>query len=136
MAKILIVDDDADFRQVCRVVLERGGFEVCEAVGPEEGLEKVHSAAPDLLILDVLMPDNYEGFDVARKIREDLKMHRLPIVMLTAVHDVKKVPYRFAPDEAWLPVDIFLDKPVSPDTLLQKVKEALGTYREEPSEPL
>jgi len=136
MAKILIVDDDADFRQVCRVVLEQGGFEICEAGGPEEGLEKVQSEKPDLLILDVLMPGGYEGFEVARKIREDLKMRQLPILMLSAVHDVKRVPYRFAPDEAWLPVDIFLDKPVPPDTLLQKVKEALGTYREEPREPL
>jgi len=136
MAKILIVDDDADFRQACRVVLEHAGFEVCEADGPNEGLAKVQSETPDLLILDVLMPDNYEGFDVARKIREDLKMRQLPILMLTAAHEVKKVPYRFAPDDTWLPVDIFLDKPVLPDTLLQKVKETLGTYREEPKDPL
>ncbi len=136
MAKILIVDDDADFRQACRVVLEHAGFEVCEADGPDEGLAKVQSETPDLLILDVLMPCNYEGFDVALKIREKLGMRDLPILMLTAVHEIKHVPYRFTPNETWLPVDIFLDKPVLPDTLLQKVKETLGTYREEPKDPL
>ena len=136
MAKILVVDDDPDFRDICRICLEKEGFEISEAANADEGFDKVQSEKPDLLILDVLMPSDYEGFDLARKIREGLGMHKLPILMLTAVHDVKKVPYRFAPDDTWLPVDVFLDKPVSPSTLAQKVKEALGIHREEPKEPL
>ncbi len=136
MPKVLVVDDDADFRQVCRMVLEPAGFEVSEAGGPEEGLQMVQSERPDLLILDVLMPSDYEGFDLAVKIRQDLEMRDLPILLLTAVHEVKQVPYRFAPNETWLPVDIFLDKPASPKTLLQKVREALGMDREAPEEPL
>ena len=136
MPKILIVDDDSDFRDVCRLYLENDGFQVVEAKDAEEGFEKVQSEKPDLLILDVLMPSNYEGFDLARKIREELGLHKVPIVMLTAVHEVKHPPYRFAPDDTWLPVDIFLDKPVSASTLLQTVREALGIRREEPKEPL
>lgn len=126
MQKILIIDDDKDFQDAVRLVLEDHGFDVASAYGPEEGTEKVRSEKPDLVILDVLMPTNYEGFDVARKIREELKMKELPILLLTAVHSEKKVPYRFAPHEEYLPVDYFMDKPVEPNVLVEKVNELLN----------
>jgi CheY-like chemotaxis protein len=126
MPKILIIDDDRDFQYATRIVLEKNDFEVASAYNPEEGIEKVQSQNPDLVILDVIMPSDYEGFDVARKIREELKLRELPIILLTAVHTEKKVPYRFAPHEQWLPVDYFLDKPVEPDVLVTKVKEFLN----------
>jgi CheY-like chemotaxis protein len=126
MSRILIIDDDVDFQKATHFVLEENGFEVASAYGPEEGLQKVRDEKPDLIILDVLMPSNFEGFDVARKIREDLKMKTLPIILLTAVHGEKKVPYRFAPHEEWLPVDYFYDKPIQPDVLVDKIKELLN----------
>jgi DNA-binding response OmpR family regulator len=126
MQKILIIDDDKDFQDAVRLVLEDHGFDVASAYGPEEGTEKIQSEKPDLVILDVLMPTNYEGFDVARKIREELKMKELPILLLTAVHSEKKVPYRFAPHEEYLPVDYFMDKPVEPNVLVEKVNELLN----------
>ena len=126
MAKILIIDDDKDFQNTTRIVLESSDFEVVSAYDAEEGLQKVQSESPDLVILDVMMPNDFEGFEVARKVREELKMQKLPIILLTAVHGAKKVPYRFAPDEQWLPVDYFYDKPVAPDVLVAKVKEYLN----------
>jgi len=126
MSKILIVDDDKDLQDMTRLVLEEKGFSVVSAYGPEEGLQMVQSEKPDLIILDVLMPDNYEGFDVARTIREKLGLRELPIILLTAVHMEKKVPYRFAPHEEYLPVDYFFDKPVQPEVLVTKVKELLN----------
>jgi two-component system alkaline phosphatase synthesis response regulator PhoP len=126
MSKILIIDDDKDLQDMIRLVLEEKGFSVVSAYGPEEGLEMVRSEKPDLIILDVLMPDNFEGFDVARSIREQLKLRELPIILLTAVHVEKKVPYRFAPHEEYLPVDYFFDKPVQPEVLVAKVKELLN----------
>jgi hypothetical protein len=56
--------------------------------------------------------------------------------MLTAVHSVRQVPYRFAPDEEYLPVDVFMDKPIEPDRLVETIKEMLGERREEPEYPL
>ena len=126
MPKILVIDDDKDFQDTTRIVLEKSGFQVAAAYDSEEGLQKVQAESPDLVILDVMMPSGFEGFEVARKIREELKLMELPIVLLTAVHEVKKVPYRFAPDEQWLPVDYFYDKPVAPDVLVAKVKEYLN----------
>lgn len=126
MSKILMIDDDKDLQEATRIVLEKHNFEVVSAYDPEEGLKKVQSERPDLVILDVLMPNNYEGFKVAREIREKLNMRKLPIILLTAVHGEKKVPYRFAPHEEWLPVDYFFDKPVKPDVLVTKINEMLN----------
>ena len=75
------------------------------------------------MILDVLMSTNYEGFDIARKIREELKIKKLLILLLIAVHKEKQGPYSFTPHEYYLPVDYFLDKPVEPNEMLEKVNE-------------
>jgi CheY-like chemotaxis protein len=136
MPKVLIIDDDPDFNYVTQTVLEAHGFEVDTATTPEGGINKVLSIEPDLVVLDVMMPTGYEGFDVAREIREEHNLTELPIVILTNVHNVKKVPYRFAPDEDYLPVDVFLDKPVEPKALVDIIKEVLGERREELEYPL
>jgi len=136
MAKVLIVDDDADFRETCRIPLEAAGLQVAEADNADAGLAKVRAEKPDVVILDVLMPQEYDGFDLARRIREELDLRELPIVMLSVVHQTKRVPYRFSPDETHLPVDAFLDKPVPPEVLVRKVRELLGLHREEPQSPL
>ena len=135
MAKILIIDDDPDFNYVVQMVLEAHGFEVDTATTPEKGISKVLSTEPDLVVLDVMMPTGYEGFDVAREIREEHNLTELPIIILTNVHNVREVPYRFAPDE-YLPVDVFLDKPVDPEALVDIIKEMLGERREELEYPL
>ncbi|MBN2497291.1 MAG: response regulator [Deltaproteobacteria bacterium] len=134
--KILLIDDDSDFLEANVLVLEQNGFEVDTATTPESGLEKIGSVKPDLVVLDVMMPSGYEGFDVARKVREEMGLHSLPILLLTAIHERMKVPYRFAPDESHLPVDVFLDKPVMPDQLVQTIREMLGEAREEPEHPI
>ena len=136
MPKILIIDDDPDFNYVFQMVLEAHDFEVETATTPEEGINKVLSIEPDLVILDVMMPTGYEGFDVAREIREEHNLTELPIVILTNVHSVREVPYRFAPDEDYLPVDVFLDKPVDSKALVDIIKEMLGERREELEYPL
>jgi len=136
MSRILIIDDDFDFRATCRLFLESAGFDVSDAADPEEGVRKVREEKPDLVILDVLMPSEYEGFEVARRIREELKMGDLPILMLSGVHEIKETPYRFYPDKNYLPVDAFLDKLVPPEVLTRKVREMLGIHREAPEAPL
>jgi DNA-binding response OmpR family regulator len=132
MAKILIIDDDRDFQETTASILKQKGFEPSSAYTPEEGIEKVKSEKPDLIILDVLMPTDYEGFEVARKIREELKLINLPIIILSAVHQIKKVPYRFGPDENYLPVDFFIDKPAKPEMLVDKINELLNLRKQDP----
>ena len=91
MPKILVIDDDKDFQDTTRIVLEKNDFQVVCAYDSDEGLQKVQSESPDLVILDVMMPSGFEGFEVARKIREELKLVKLPIILLTAVHGTTSV---------------------------------------------
>lgn len=136
MLKILVIDDDQDFLDAARMMLEQAQFEVCVAATPDEGLKQVKAFAPDLVVLDVMMPSDYEGFAVARAIRENLNQRSLPIVILSAVHERKQVPYRFAADDDYLPVDAFLDKPLDSSQLVETIRRLLGQERSEPEHPL
>jgi CheY-like chemotaxis protein len=123
--KILLVDDDADFVEMNRALLEENGYEVIAACDGAQCLEKVQEEKPDLIILDVMMATDSEGFDVSRKLRKVCETHKnIPIIMITSVH--AKYPFQFAPDDTWLPVQKFFEKPVPPDLLLQEVRAQLG----------
>ncbi len=130
MAKILIIDDDADMVLAARLTLEGAGHEVIEASSGAEGLEKIKAEKPDLIVLDVMMDTTTEGFQLALKLRspdprsEYAAFKDIPVLMLTAIHTT--APVRVAPDADYLPVDAFVDKPIDPDELLKKVEELLA----------
>ncbi|MBN1419706.1 MAG: response regulator [Planctomycetes bacterium] len=136
MRKILVVDDDRDILDTMRTLLEQSGFEIDVAMTPSEAIQKTRDGNPDLVILDVMLPDGYEGFEIARAIREDLHLRSLPVIILSCIHERKNVPYRFAPDEEYLPVDVFLDKSTEFERLLETINKLLGEHREEPDRPL
>lgn len=136
MATILVIDDDQDFIDATRLMLEQAGFAVDAALTAEDGVRKVKLDTPDLVVLDVMLPLGYEGFEVARAIRDDLELRDLPILILTSLQEKKQLPYRFAPDRDYLPVDVFLDKPARPEELLAKIQELLGERRDSPETPL
>jgi CheY-like chemotaxis protein len=136
MTRVLIVEDDNDFLLALRTVLEAQGFETDEAATSEEGIEKVLSVQPDVVILDVMLPGGHEGFEVARALREKHGLKDLPIVILTSLHQKQDVAYRFAPDETYLPVDVFLDKSADLEQVVETIKELLGERRDEPKYPL
>jgi len=122
--KVLVVDDEKELVEVTQVLLESNGFEVAAAYSGEEGKKAAMEEKPDVIILDVMMETTSAGFDVARWLRSQDATKEIPIVMLTAVN--QNVPWKFASDEVWLPVDVFLDKPVSPEKLLAAVKEIVS----------
>ena len=126
MTKILMIDDEQDFHDVYAGVLRTHGYQVSSALTPDEGVALAESESPDLIVLDIMMPDGFEGFDVARRIRRELELTALPILVLSSVHDKKQLPYRFDADEYHLPIDHWLDKPVDPETLLEKVRVILN----------
>jgi len=136
MATILVIDDDQDFLDATRLTLQQAGFAVDTALTPEDGIRKVKNNTPDLVVLDVMMPVGYEGFEVAKTIRDDLKLRDLPIIVLTSLQEKKQLPYRFAPHADYLPVDVFLDKPARPEELVAKIKQLLGERRDSPRTPL
>jgi len=136
MSRLLFVDDDIDFLSVMALFFEKNGYTVETATTPEAGLKMIETNRPDLLVLDVMMPSEFEGFELARDIREKLELTDFPIIILSCIHDQKRVPYRFAPDKDYLPVDVFLDKPVNPEKLREKIESLLGHRREIPGQYL
>jgi two-component system alkaline phosphatase synthesis response regulator PhoP len=129
MRKILVVDDDADFVDATRLVLESKGYLIEVANFPGEAMKALRENVYDLVVLDVMLPTGFEGFEIARAIREDLKLPKLPIIILSSVHEEKNVPYRFQPDENFLPVDVVLDKPIKPALLVETVERLLVDNR-------
>jgi len=125
MARILVVDDDPDMTEACKLVLEQAGHEVATAQNVEEGQAALEQFAPELLILDVMMVEPDDGIAMAQKLRRE--GCKLPIVMLTSVSKVTGMS--FGRDDAMVPVDEFIEKPVAPATLIEKV-EALLSQKE------
>ena len=128
--KILIVDDDDDIVFSMRLPLEAAGYKVFRAVSSLDGLQKVKEINPDLILLDVMMDTTTAGFQMSLTLRnpdpasEYAAYKKIPIVMITAIHTT--TPLRFSPDQDYLPVDAFIEKPIEPDGLLAKVREHVG----------
>ena len=129
--KILVVDDDPDLVEVIRLTLESAGYQVYSAASGTEGLQKVKEITPDLIILDVMMDYTTEGFQISLQLRspdprsEYAAYSKIPILMLTALHSTTSL--RFGPDEDYLPVDDFVEKPLEPAALVEKVEKLLAS---------
>jgi CheY-like chemotaxis protein len=126
MAKILVVDDDQDFVEATSTLLTSQNHTVIAANNGTDGYTKAKKESPDLMFLDVMMTHDSEGFEVARKLSEDPATKHIPVVLVTGIRRAKDLPFRFEPDEDWLPVLAVLEKPVKPEDLLKQIKKALG----------
>lgn len=122
MARILIVDDDKDIVEACRLFLEREGHTVAAAYSRGGGMRAVSDWPPDLLVLDIMMDEPDDGIRMAQELRRS--GWTTPIVMLTSIGKVTGLGYRADPDV--LPVDAFLEKPVRPAVLLKTVADLLA----------
>jgi CheY-like chemotaxis protein len=131
--KILIVEDDPDAAEALRMVMEKEGYATISALNAKEGAEKLHAERPDLILLDVMMPEGTEGFHFVWDLRKDPdeRLRNLPIIVLTAIHGT--TPLKFYPEQSdgtyrpyeYLPVQAFFDKPVPFDELVAEVKRLL-----------
>jgi len=122
--KILIVDDDVDFVEAITNTLQAKGFAVVTASGGEEGFRKAREGA-DLILLDVMMKKRTEGFEVARRIRQEAATKHIPVILITGMRRELNLPFGFEADEKWLPVQAVLEKPVKPETLLKTIEKVL-----------
>ncbi len=124
--KILIVDDDPDITEAMTVVLETQNYDVSGVANGTDAMKRIEQSPPDLIILDVMMDTPREGFVFSRQIKNDPDTKDIPIIMITSVKDKMGIDFKsVAGDESWLPVEDFLDKPVPPEVLLEKVAELL-----------
>lgn len=125
--KILIVDDDPDSVAATRIVLENQGYEVMSAADPEEALVTAKAQRPHLLILDVMMAHETDGFHLAKTLRDDPATGKIPILMMTGIGRKRGFVFEGEADREYLPVDDFLEKPAPPDELKKRVAQLVGT---------
>jgi two-component system alkaline phosphatase synthesis response regulator PhoP len=128
MAKVFLVDDDVDLVEMNRMVLEKKGHEVIAAYTAEEARAAIQGADPDVAVLDVMMEDLTAGFDLARDLHNAYPT--MPMLMLTGIREATHTTYNIEPDETWLPVTKFLEKPVTPDKLADEIEATLNEKTE------
>lgn len=121
MAKIAIIDDDPDILDASSLILQSKGYDVITATNPDNGYKIIKEQNPDLIILDVMMNEPDDGFFLAQKLRREKV--ETPIIMYTSIS--KTLGLEFAAGEM-IPVDEFVEKPISPETLIDKVEKLLA----------
>ena len=145
--KVLVVDDDVNTVKFLSAAIEENDYEAIGANNGKEGLEKIESENPDLVILDVMMPKK-TGFVLFKQLRRDEKHKNLPVIMLTGVaevledldaqsedtherpfdslREVMRKTIREMKEEGLVKPDMFIDKPIDPELVIAKVKELIG----------
>lgn len=126
--KVLVCDDERHIVRLIQVNLERQGYQVVTAFDGKEGLEKIRSEKPNLVVLDVMMP-YMDGFEVLKTIRREPETENLPVIMLTAKAQDKDVfeGYHYG-------ADMYLTKPFNPMELVTFVKR-ISQGNDEPPGP-
>jgi CheY-like chemotaxis protein len=127
-ALILIVDDDYDFLEINRLILERAGYRVVTAAEPKQALLRMEEEKPDLVITDLMMTSLDSGFYFARTIKEDARYADVPVIIATSVSSALGLDFRPRTDEdkAEMHVDAYFDKPLDAKKLLATIAELLG----------
>ncbi|MDQ7782756.1 MAG: response regulator [Desulfomonilaceae bacterium] len=126
--KVLIIDDEPDMVTFLSTLLEDNGYEVVTAVDGEEGLDKVKSEKPDLISLDLLMP-NKTGIKMYRELRKDPEVADIPVVMVTGFgkDDVPSMDFKkWVHERSIKAPEAYIEKPVDKEMLLNAVRQAIG----------
>jgi len=123
-AKILLVDDDVDFVESTKIILESKPYEVIIAYDGDKGLRKAREENPDLILLDVIMPVK-DGFTAAERLKKDPQLSKIPVIMLTAYSSKRGGSGIPVSRGFTLEVEEYIEKPVSPEELLAKVEKYL-----------
>ena len=123
--KILIVDDDPDLVEAVSMILESKNFDVAAAYGGIEGLQKARTENPDLIVLDVMMPDK-DGYAVCKDLKADPALSKIPVLLLTAV--VSKISTTRYTQQMGMETeaDDYIDKPVEPEVLVKRIEALLA----------
>lgn len=124
--RILIIDDDVDYVETLKVVLKEAQYAVTSASNKTEGMEKIVTEKPALIILDAMMSTWRDGFEMSRELKNHPEFKQIPILMLTSISETTGVEFKSsAGNPTWLPVDGFLEKPVNADILLSEIDRLL-----------
>ncbi|NBD35866.1 MAG: response regulator [Chloroflexi bacterium] len=119
--KVVYIEDEPEMFALVELILEDTNIEFISAVGGQEGLRIIREEQPDLILLDIMMPE-VDGWDVYRSLKADPQLSTIPVIIITA--KVKRIDQILA--QEIVGVDAYITKPFSPSDLLQRVKEFLS----------
>jgi DNA-binding response OmpR family regulator len=117
--KILVVDDEPHIAQIMKLTLEHSGYEVAVAGDGAEGLKKAKEWEPDLILLDLMLP-NIDGYKVCRLLKFDQKYQHIPIILVSAMGEAQNKELG-----KQVGADLYMSKPFKPDELLDQVENLL-----------
>lgn len=123
--KILVIDDDPDLVEATEIILKSKQYEVIVAYGGIEGLEKAKKESPDLIVLDVMMPDK-DGYTVCKELKANPGLSRIPVLLLTAVVSHISTTRYTQQMGMETEADDYIDKPVEPETLVERIEALLA----------
>jgi len=129
--KILLVDDDVDFVDLNKAVLENHGFEVWVAFSGREGLDKVGFEEPDLIVLDLMLERHDTGFTFAKALKADPRYRKIPILLLTSVAETTGCDFSQELDGYWMKTDDYASKPLLPEELVKRIGGLLARAKGE-----
>ncbi|MEX1298598.1 MAG: response regulator [Desulfotignum sp.] len=128
--EILVVDDDKDIRDSLKIILEKNGYTVRLASNGKDALQKLSEQKPDLMILDVMMSTDTEGFDLAYALKNRPDFENLPVIIITSFMDKVRNEgpdqFQHIMGETW-PVKWLFEKPIDSDRLIKKIAGVLQT---------
>jgi len=131
--RILSVDDDPDFLFSTKIILENSGYKVITAANGKQGINKAKSEQPDLIVLDVMLPD-YDGFSICRELKDNPETVQIPVIILTSIS--KRRDGSYADVIAYChKANEFLEKPIDKDELLFSIEKLLKKKKTRLSNP-
>lgn len=124
MARILIVDDDPDFVEIIKIVLESKGYSVVSASEGKEALKMMRKERPSVVLLDVMMSYVLDGLHLSQEMREDPDLRDIPVIMVSSIAGS---PYAgMFPTDEYIPIDEWVSKPVNPQDLMKRVAKYIA----------
>jgi len=120
--QLLIIDDDPDYVEGIKAILEGANYSVDVAYNPKDGIKALKTGKYDLLLLDIMMGRGAEGIMIARQMRKDTKLRELPVLIITGIRE--QIAFLFPGEPVhprFVQVDELMEKPVEPKLLLEKV---------------
>ena len=125
IAKILIIDDDPNFVEATKAILENKSYEVVAAYNKNEGMKKINSEKPDLIILDIMMEKLDDGFTICYKLKHDSELKKIPVLAISAITEKTGLKFSSETNGEYFEADDYVVKPVKSDDLLERIENLL-----------
>lgn len=133
--KVVVVDDDRDYLFTMETFLKRNDFEVFTADNGKEGISLIKSRHPDLILLDVMMETMFSGYEVCKAVRSDPDLEFIPIVGISGMAGELGVKYEQYRDDKYFTPDVFVEKPVDKELLMDIISQAIEKAKSRKKRP-